>query len=62
MAQVSRYARGKRNAGKEAAESQPVDALRVPWTNPLKGDEKKVAMGQVSVKRAGLHVGFRVKF
>ncbi len=60
MAQVSRYARGKRNAAR--AETPSVDAVRMPWTNPLKGDEKKVAMAEVSVKNKGLHVGFRVKF
>ncbi len=35
---------------------------RVPWSNPLKGDEKKMAMAEVKTRRSGLFVGFRMKF
>ncbi len=61
MAQASRYERGKVNAGQPAPQST-VDAFRVPWVNPLKGDERKAIMAQVGVKRGGLQVGVRVKF
>jgi hypothetical protein len=35
---------------------------KFPWSNPLKGSYKDVAMAEVSVKSAGLFVGFKVKF
>ena len=60
MGQISRYERGKKNIAPSSLRAG--DAVKVPWTNPLKGDEKKVAMAEVTMKRMGLNVGFRFRF
>jgi hypothetical protein len=61
MKMRSRYASGKRNAvAKVYRDDSSVQKL--PWRNPLKGDERKAAMAEVKVAHAGLFVGFRMKF
>ena len=66
MKQQSRFSRGKENTklARVAARSEPasISMSKLPWKNPLKGDETKVAMAEVTIKGAGLAVGFRVRF
>lgn len=66
MKQQSRFARGQKNVKPSRVaprqESTGIAMQRLPWTNPLKGSEKEIAMAEVTVKGAGLYVGFRMKF
>ncbi|MFA4874249.1 MAG: hypothetical protein WC956_02325 [bacterium] len=66
MRQRSRFVRGKENVQPakiaSRSESQSISMEKMPWKNPLKGDETKMAMAEVTIKSAGLYVGFHVKF
>lgn len=66
MKQKSRFARGRENmkSAKFASGSsdQNISMQNFPWRNPFKGDEKKDASAEVTVKGAGLFVGIRMRF
>ncbi len=66
MKQQSRFARGQRNIKParvaSRTETHPIAMEKMPWKNPLKGGEKDVAMADVTVKGAGLFVGFHMSF
>lgn len=58
-----RWAKGQRLVQKVAAVGTGGTSMsEFPWKNPLKGGIEDVAMAEVSMKGAGLFVGFKVKF
>lgn len=59
----SRGARGRQLVQKVAGVGGGETAMKgFPWKNPLKGGIENVAMAEVTMKGAGLFVGFKVKF
>jgi hypothetical protein len=61
MKRVVRPQRGKVNAGGSVYhDTTTLKAL--PLRNPLKGDERKKATAEVKVAKAGVFVGFRMRF
>lgn len=58
----SRGDRGKQNAQGVRTDSNERSMKNFPWKNPLKGGYKDIAMAEVTMKGAGLFVGFKVRF